>query len=118
MSIYLVILITLVAALVASAAQLMYKKGLTKRLGSVRDIVLAFRSKWILLGFAGYMLSLVIYLYALAHADLSIVYPTFASVFIFVMLISVFALMERMSPARALGVLAIFAGIAIVAYTI
>lgn len=116
--IYLVVFITLIAALIAAASQLLYKKGLKVKLDSFRHVIGAFKDRNMLLGFSGYLVSLVIYLYALANAPLSFVYPTFASTFIFVTLISHFVLKEKITTVRALGVLLIFVGIAIVATTL
>ena len=74
-----------------------------------------FRNRWIVLAVVSSLVNLAIYLYALDNAPLSFVYPTFASTFIFVTLISHFYLKEKVSRNRALGVLVIFIGIAIVA---
>ena len=65
-----------------------------------------------------YFVSLVIYLYALSNAQLSIVYPTFASTFIFVTLLSVVALKEKVTGKRAAGILMVFFGIVIIALSI
>ncbi len=118
MNIYLVIFITLVAALVASFSQLAYKKGLTSKLGSMREALMMFRKRQILMGLGGYIVSLLVYLYALANAPLSVVYPTFASTFIFITLLSRHHLKERHGIRRTAGVLLIFVGIAIIALSI
>jgi uncharacterized membrane protein len=47
-----------------------------------------------------------------------VVYPTFASTFIFVALLSAVMLKERISALRAAGIVAIFIGISLVAVTI
>ncbi len=114
MDIYLVILITLVAALIASLAQLLFKRGLTKKLGSISDFIALLRNRNIMVGIVGYFASLAIYLYALGNGPLSFVYPIFASTFIFVFLVSTFMLHEKFSVRRASGVLLVFLGILIV----
>ncbi len=118
MDIYLVILITLVAALIASFSQTLYKKSMTKKIEGAREMLRTFIRKPILIGFAGYAFSLVIYLYALAKAPLSIVYPIFASTFIFVTILSVFVLKEKINSKRIAGMVLIFFGIVIIALTL
>ena len=57
----------------------------------------------------------VLYIAALSGGQLSIVYPVFASSFIFVTLISAAILKEKITAIRAVGVLLVFIGIGIVA---
>ncbi len=118
-SIYLVIFITLVAALIASFSQILFKKNLQSGAYSIRGIVrLMLTNKKILAGLAGYILSLVIYLFALSHAPLSVVYPLFASTFIFIALLSSVILKEHLSAVRLVGIGAVFVGVVVIALTI
>jgi drug/metabolite transporter (DMT)-like permease len=118
MDIYLIIFITLVASLLASFSQILFKTGIKKRINSVKDIIKQSKSSRVLLGLFGYAASSVVYLYALSNSELSIVYPTFASTFIFVALLSSVLLKERIGALRAIGIVAIFLGVLIVAMTI
>ncbi len=118
MNIYLVIFITLVASLMASSSQILFKTGMKKKLGSLADMIGLLKNRKVLLGFIGYASSLVVYLYALSSSPLSIVYPTFASTFIFVALLSSILLKEKISALRVIGVIVIFLGIALVALTV
>lgn len=118
MNIYAVILITLVAALIASLSQTLYKKSLTKRINGLGEILRTFTRKPIMLGLGGYLASLIVYLYALDKAPLSIVYPTFASTFIFVTVLSIFVLKEKINLRRVAGMSLIFIGIVIIAFTL
>lgn len=118
MNIYLVILITLVAALAASLSQILYKKSIRQRIESVRDMINVFMDRNVLIGFGGYAISLVIYLFALSKAPLSVVYPTFASTFIFVTLLSAIVLREKMGLKRIAGMALIFIGISIIAISL
>ncbi len=113
----LVIFITVCAAFVASLAQLLFKRNLGSELGSFREVVALVRNKYIVIGELGYLASLVMYLYGLklSGEQLSLVYPTFASTFIFVIVISVLFLKERVGPLRVFGTLLVFAGIVIIA---
>ncbi len=117
MNIYLVIFLTLLAALVTSYSQLLFKRGLKKRLNSIRDILGTLMNKTIIIGLLGYVLSFTLYLIALSKSQLSIVFPIFASSFIFVTLISAVTLKERTTTARVLGILLIFLGIVMVTAT-
>jgi undecaprenyl phosphate-alpha-L-ara4N flippase subunit ArnE len=114
MIIYEVILLTLLAALISSLAQLMFKRSVGK-IDSLKHLLKLITNRGVLLGLAGYGAGFLIELVALSGGQLSIVYPIFASSFIFVTLLSATILKERISLIRVLGILIIFAGIAIVA---
>ena len=115
-TIYLIIFITLIAAVIVSFAQTLFKSELEKGKMTIPKIIKSlFTNKKILLGIAAYLGSLVIYLYALSKAPLSVVYPIFASSFIFVTLFSSVFLGERFPIYRSVGIALIFLGIVIVA---
>lgn len=118
MNIYVVIFITLVASLIASCAQLLFKAGLKEKIGSMRDMLSILKNRRVVCGLICYVISLVVYLYALSGSPLSVVYPTFASTFVFVALLSSVFLKERVGALRAVGVAVIFLGILTVAATI
>jgi drug/metabolite transporter (DMT)-like permease len=115
MNIYLVIFLTLVAAMFTSFSQLLFKRGLHKRLNSVMEILKTLLNKNIIIGLCGYAISFTLYLIALQKSQLSVVFPIFASSFIFVTIISAVVLKERVGAYRVAGVVLIFIGIAIVA---
>lgn len=96
----------------------MYKKGLKVRITDFRSAVSAMKNRLILGGMVIYILGLGVYLYALSGAALSIVYPTFASTFIFVTLFSAVTLKEKITGKRALGILMVFFGVVIIAISI
>ena len=118
MGIDLVVFITLIAALVTSFSQLLFKKGIKKRIGTLGDMLGLARNRLVVIGVIGYFVGLAVYLLALSQSQLSIVYPTFASTFVFVAIISFALLKERASPVRIAGVLVIFFGIFLVSLTI
>ncbi len=118
MNIYLVIFLTLIAALFTSYSQLLFKKGLKKRLNTVTEIIGTLKNRLIIIGLAGYVVSFTLYLIALSGSQLSIVFPIFASSFIFVTLISSKMLNERITVIRVLGILLIFLGIVVIAATV
>ncbi len=114
--IYIVIFLTLIAAFLASIAQVIFKKNLPKRV-SFKGILALAKNKGIVLGLLIYLVSLVIYLFALNNAPLSFVYPTFASSFIFVALLSFFSIKEKFTGKMIAGIALIFIGILVVGIT-
>ena len=114
MTIYEVIFLTLLAALVSSFAQLMFKRSV-KKIDSFFQLVSLLRNRGILVGLFCYLIGFLLYITALSHGELSIVFPVFASSFIFVTIISAVTLKEKITLMRAAGVLMIFIGITIVA---
>ncbi|MCL4403687.1 MAG: EamA family transporter [Candidatus Marsarchaeota archaeon] len=118
MHIYIVIFITLVAAGLASIAQIFFKQGLKSELKTLREVVAVVKERNIVIGIIVYFSSLAIYLYALKSAPLSIVYPTFGSVFIFTALLSMWLLGERIGKRRVAGIVLVFLGVALVSITI
>ncbi len=116
MGIYTIIFITLVAALIVAVSQILFKHGIGgKEIKPKNLIPTLFRSKAVMVGVIGYLISLYVYLFALGRAPLSVVYPIFASSFIFVALLSTLFLKERLSAHRAIGIALIFMGIVVVA---
>jgi drug/metabolite transporter (DMT)-like permease len=113
-----VIALTLLAAAIAAFAQYLYKTSVKKFGFSARELWAAFTNRRLLLGISVYVASLLVYLYALRAAPvISFVYPIFASTFIFVFLISHLVLKERIGRYRALGMLLVVLGIAIISVT-
>lgn len=118
MNIYLVILLTLIAALFTSFSQMLFKKGLPKKLNNIWEILATLKNRNIIIGLIGYVVSFSLYLIALSKTQLSIVFPIFASSFIFVTLISSKMLKERITLIRVFGIILIFVGITIVTLSI
>ena len=114
MIIYEVIFLTLLAALVTSFAQLMFKRSVGK-VNSLGQLVGLLKNRGVLLGLLAYGVGFLLYLAGLSGGQLSVVFPIFASSFIFVTLISATVLHERITLMRAAGVLLVFLGITIVA---
>jgi drug/metabolite transporter (DMT)-like permease len=117
MQTYIIITLTLFSALIASLAQLLFKKKLPQK-ATMKTIIRAVFTPSIILGLVGYGASLAVYLYALSSADLSIVYPIFASSFIFTTILSAIVLKEKISARRAAGIVLIFIGVSIIALSI
>ncbi|MDE1860323.1 MAG: EamA family transporter [Candidatus Micrarchaeota archaeon] len=109
-----VFVLVLLSAMMAAYAQFIFKKGVPKFRIDMRQIFDMLRARAVYTGLALYMVSLLIYLYALKFEDLSFVYPLFSTTFIFVMLIAKFRLNEPVTWMRAGGIALIVLGIGLV----
>jgi drug/metabolite transporter (DMT)-like permease len=92
----------------------MFKRSV-KKIDTLGHLLGLARNKGVVIGLLSYVVALVIYLAALSGGQLSVVFPIFASSFIFVTIISAVTLKERITLMRAAGVLLVFIGITIVA---
>lgn len=117
MDLFTIIAITLLAAMIVAVAQYQFKRNLEKFYLKKDYIIKLIKNKGIVIGVGLYIVSLAIYLIALSYGQLSFVYPTFASSFVFIALVSKYALKEEITLARACGILLILAGIVMVALT-
>ena len=95
--------------------QLLMKSGMNQvgaidRLG-VAALIRVFSNPWVLLGFASYGLSSVVYLMALSKLDLSVAYPMIGLGYVLVVLFSWLLLREPVGVARWVGVFLIVAGV-------
>lgn len=111
------IVTTLAAAAIAAFAQYIFKKSVPRFKFNKDGIMGLITNKGIWIGGITYLASLAIYLKALGSGELSFVYPTFASTFVFVALLSHFVLKEKLGPKRIAGIAMVLVGIAIVAFT-
>lgn len=113
-----VIGLTLVAAVFTALAQYLFKLNVKEFEFSLGHIVGVLSKRGTIAGVGMYFIGLVFYIYALSNEPtISLVYPIFASTFIFVLLISKFTLNEPINARRILGMLLITAGIGVVALT-
>lgn len=110
-----IIVLTLIAAFISSLAQFCYKKSASKRVNSARDMLRLIMDRGVLAGLILYAAGLGVYLLALSGGKLSVVYPAFASSFIFVTIVSAWKFKEKITPMMLLGMLLVFLGIALVA---
>lgn len=112
-----IIATTLLAAAIAASAQYVFKKSVPKFDFGKRGIRSLVLNKGIWTGGLIYLVGLVVYLKALGSGQLSFVYPTFASTFVFITLISHFLLKEELKAKRIAGIALVIVGIIIVALT-
>lgn len=113
-----VITITLVSAAMAAMAQYFFKGHIRKFQIRLSEIMELAKNRHIIAGVVIYVLSLIVYVYGLSKAPtISFVYPIFSSSFIFVLLISKYALKEKVGWVRIAGILLIVLGISAIALT-
>jgi drug/metabolite transporter (DMT)-like permease len=104
------IFVVLVAACVlAAAGQLLFKWG-----AAGNTNLLAYANWYIASGLASYLVSTALWLYALAHEKLSVVFPFNALTFVLVYGISYFVLKEHLSSRELFGALLILVGLFLV----
>ena len=109
--------LTLVAAAIAAVSQYIMKNAVHKFTFNIKGWISLFKNKMLIVGIGIYLFSLIFYLAALSSGELSFVYPTFASTFIFVFLIAKFKLNESITIKRGAGLMLIIIGIILVALT-
>lgn len=117
LDLFYIIALTLVSAMMIAFAQYNFKKEMPQFHITKEGIVSILSKREIQLGLVLYVIALGIYLVALSLGELSLVYPIFASVFLFVLLISRKMLKEMISPVRVLGIILIISGIILTAMT-
>lgn len=105
--------IALANGVIASFAQLLFKKGsadLTLRLWNI------LRSKYLMLGIVIYVGVTIPSLVAYHYGDLSVIYPIFATSYIWVALLSKKYLNEKMNMFKWLGIIAIIVGVSMIGF--
>lgn len=106
------IFITLLCAFLASLGQTFFKIGSK----TVNTHVLSWISNWkLILGMCLYGLSAILFIIALKHGKLSILYPIIATSYIWVMMISHFILKEPINYFNWIGVFLIICGVFMIA---
>jgi multidrug transporter EmrE-like cation transporter len=108
------VLLYLVAALVGALGQYMYKLGAQElRLGDAASVATNWR---LLVGVICYVTVMALFVAALRlGGQLTVLYPIYATTFIWGALIGVYLLGESLHPLNVLGILLMVAGVALVA---
>ncbi|MGC8629066.1 MAG: hypothetical protein ACP5T4_02550 [Candidatus Micrarchaeia archaeon] len=115
---WVVVIITLLAALMAAYAQYLFKRYLKKFGLRLKEAVASMLERHVIFGIFLYALSFALYIVALHGAPIvSFVYPIFATTFIFVFLIAKYRLGEPIGKLRTVGMLLIVVGIIAITFT-
>ncbi len=103
--------LTLFCAVLAASGQMFFKLGSESTSFNIRTWVF---NKYILLGIFLYATSAILFIIALKHGKLSILYPIIATSYIWVSILSVNILNESFSAIKWLGIFFIILGISLV----
>lgn len=103
-------IITAICAFLASIAQILYKLG-TKKLKFNLTII---KNYYILGGLGLYGVSAVLFIAAIRHGQLSVLYPIMATSYIWVSLFAAKYLKERMNMHKWLGIALILVGVLVI----
>ena len=98
--------VLLTGTLLAAVGQVAFKLGATGR-----ESLMAFFNAWILLGLICYGIGVVLWIFALSKASLTLVYPFTALTFVLVYTAGVFLFGEAISWPQILGVGLVLAGL-------
>ncbi len=111
-----VIWLLLLSVGLGSIAQILYKKGMSGKLKkfSAIGLIKLFFTKKIASGLILYVISAVIYLYALSRAQLSYAYPFYAAGYALVTFLSWKFLNEKINRERLIGIIIIVIGVVMV----
>jgi drug/metabolite transporter (DMT)-like permease len=110
------IILAIVAILLLSAGQTLLKVGLNQVGGfslamGWRGLVHLLRTPWVVVGFACYGLSSLLWLEVLSKLDFSLAFPMVALTYVFALLIGHFVFGEAIGWGRVLGVAFILFGL-------
>lgn len=101
------ILLVLFSTLLTSIGQLFYKLG-------ADQLPKLFINYFLIIGLLTYFIALVIFIIALKYEELSILYPIYATSYIWVTLMSFFILREPSAISKYIGITLIVMGVAVV----
>jgi len=105
--------LVLAAQLIGSFGPI-YLKRSSKRFGlSIKGI---FLNKDLIIGIAFYAIGTVLFIPALRYGDLSVLYPMVATAYIWVSLLSIKMLGEKMNRNKWLGILVIIIGVMLIGF--
>ena len=113
------VLVVIVCTLIIPAAQFLIKLGANQLAASRGSVSLTtamlgiFTNPAIFAGYCLYGIFTVLFIYALRHGELSILYPLISLSYVWVAIIAVVALHEAMNPLKLAGIAIIMAGVGV-----
>lgn len=107
-----IILLTALSAFIGSIGQLEFKRGATDL---QFDIKMLLTNYHLIIGIAIYLVSTVIYVYALSKGQLSVLYPIIATSYIWTSIFAKIFLNEPVGTTSWIGIFFILLGIALIA---
>ncbi|MDO8555667.1 MAG: EamA family transporter [Nanoarchaeota archaeon] len=102
---------TLFAAIIGSFGAISLKKGAATFNINIKGI---FRNPHVILGIFFYGLSILIFILALRYEHVSLLYPLVATAYVWISVLSIWLLKEKMNTWKWLGILFIVIGVSII----
>lgn len=114
----LAIFIVLACTLLVASGQYLIKLGANRlsHAGLVATMIGIFTIPQLFAGYCLYGVFTVLFVYALRHGELSILYPLIALGYVWVTIIAVVAFHESMNPLKIIGLLVIISGVAVLGW--
>jgi len=103
--------LVILATLVGAFGPILLKKASMKKFSSFKSIM---NNHYLLVGFLLYTLSALLFIPALKGGDLSVLYPFMALIYIWVSLLSIKFLGEKMNKSKWIGVGLIIVGVSFI----
>jgi multidrug transporter EmrE-like cation transporter len=114
----LAIIIVLVCTLLVAIGQYLIKLGANRlsHAGLLATMIGIFTIPQLFAGYCLYGVFTVMFVYALRHGELSILYPLIALGYVWVTITAVVAFHESMNPLKIVGLIVIMAGVAVLGF--
>ena len=114
----LAIFIVLACTLLVAVAQYLIKLGANRlsHAGLAATLIGIFTIPQLFAGYCLYAVFTVLFVYALRHGELSILYPLIALSYVWVTITAVLAFHEALNPFKIVGVLIIIVGVAVLGW--
>ena len=101
------ILLVIIGTVIGSFGALLFKLGADKLTFNIRELLRNYKIIW---GFILYFISAVFYIIALKGGELSVIYPFVSLAYIWIILLSIRVLKEKMNTLKWLGISGIILG--------
>ena len=103
--------LVVIASMIGAVGALFLKKGSPKFRISISGVL---RNKYLLIGVVLYALSTILFIPALRGGDLSVLYPLVSLAYVWIALLSIKFLDEKMNKSKWLGITLIIIGVSLV----
>ena len=118
-NLFLVIIVMIISTLIGSIGSLLLKKGsehfdIDIRKGITKTVMKLLKNYNVVFGAILYFVSASFFIYLLRIEDLSMLYPMTSLSYVFVTILSVYILKERLNVYKTFGIMAIIIGVVLV----
>ena len=105
------VILVLLVAFIGAIASLFFKLGSAKL---SKNLIKIIKNKEIIIALSLYIITIPIYVIALKKGDLSLLYPVISTTYIWVSLLSMYFLKEKMNKYKWLGIFLIISGVILI----